>query len=147
MGLVRYGELYRCGVAWAAVSDIDLMYTNTWSDTSDDIRRFDMPAMIGDPVRDAAQLAQTSPLKQVASIKRPLLLAHGGIDRRVPLEHATKLRDALEAQKAPVSWIQYPEEGHGWMRPETRIGFYQRMEAFLAANIGPGAEVTKAAAN
>jgi dipeptidyl aminopeptidase/acylaminoacyl peptidase len=98
-----------------------------------------MPEMIGDQVADAEQLKATSPILQASRITRPLLLAHGGIDRRVPIEHATKLLHALEANHAPVTWRQYKDEAHGLYRPETRIGFYEDVQKFLDANIGPGA--------
>jgi dienelactone hydrolase len=137
MGLVRYGELYRCGVAWSAVSDIALMKESNWSDMGEEWRSYGIPVMVGDPVKDAEQLARTSPLQQAAHITRPLLLAHGGGDLRVPLEHATRLRSALQANHAPVTWIEYRDEGHGWYLPANRVDFYTRMAAFLDANIGP----------
>ena len=142
MGLVRYGNLYRCGVAWAAVSDINLMYDIWWSDFGDQWKDYGMPVMVGDKVKDAAQFVATSPLKQAAHITRPLLLAHGGVDHRVPVEHATAMRDALVANHAPLTWILYPEEGHGWSRPETRSSFYRSMQQFLDANIGAGADAS-----
>ncbi len=143
MGLVRYGDLYQCGAAWAAVTDINLMYDIYWSDAGDEYKAYGMPELIGDPVKDAAQLKATSPLLQAARIKRPLLLAHGGVDRRVPVAHASKLLSALESAHAPVTWIEYKDEGHGWKKPETRIAFYERMQQFLDANIGPAAPAAK----
>ena len=143
MGLVRYPDLYRCGVAWSAVADIDMMYDIWWSDASAEWKGYGMPAMVGDKVKDAAQFSATSPLKQAARIQRPLLLAHGGVDERVPIVHAHALRDALEAAHAPLVWIEYPEEAHGWYEPATRIGFYERVAAFLAANIGSGANAAR----
>ncbi len=142
MGLVRYPDLYRCGVAWAAVTDINLMYDIGWSDFSSDYKTYGMPLLVGDQVKDAEQLKATSPLQQAAKITRPLLLAHGGVDRRVPIDHASKLLSALQSAHAPVTWIEYKDEAHGWRKPETRIAFYEQMEAFLNANIGPGAPAT-----
>ena len=143
MGLVRYGDLYRCGVAYAAVTDINLMYDVYWSDTGSEYKAFGMPEMIGDRVADAEQLKATSPLVQASHITRPLLLVHGGVDRRVPIVHATKLLSALEANHAPVTWIEYKDEAHGWSKPETRIAFYERMQQFLDANIGADAAATR----
>ena len=74
---------------------------------------------------------------------RSLLLAHGGVDRRVPIVHATKLLNALESNHAPVTWIEYKDEAHGWYKPETRVAFYERVQQFLDANIGPGADAAK----
>lgn len=141
MGLVRYGDLYRCGVAWAAVSDLAMMHDLWWSDMSDEWRSYGMPVMVGDATKDAAQFAATSPLLQAARIKRPLLLAHGADDRRVPIAQAYALRDALEAAHAPLTWIYYKGEAHGWYKPETRADFYRKMEAFLDDNIGPNAKL------
>jgi len=139
MGLVRYGELYRCGIAYAAVTDIALMYDIWWSDTADDWKGYGMPVMIGDPVKDAEQFKATSPLQQASHITTPLLLAHGGADRRVPVQHALQLRSALEANHAPLTWIFYKDEGHGWYKPENRVNFYEAVETFLAKNLAPAA--------
>jgi len=137
MGLVRYPDLYRCGIASAAVTDLKLMYDIWWSDAGDEWKNFGMRAMVGDPDKDAAQFAATSPIVQAARITRPLLLAHGGLDRRVPVEHAERLRAALEANHAPLTWVLYRDEGHGWYSPANRADWLRRMEAFLAANDGP----------
>ena len=140
MGLVRYPDLYRCGVAAAAVTDINLMYDVGWSDIGSQAKTYGMPELIGDQVADAEQLKATSPILQASRITRPLLLAHGGVDRRVPIVHATKLLSALEASHAPVTWIEYKDEAHGWRKPETRIGYYEEVQKFLDANIGPAAK-------
>ena len=145
MGLIRYPELYRCGIASSAVADLDMMYETWWSDTSNDWKGYGMPVTVGDREKDAAQFAATSPLKLAARIKQPLLLTHGGHDHRVPIEQATAMHEALEAVHAPVTWVYYPEEGHGFYIQKDRFDFYRRMEAFLAANIGPAAATTAAA--
>jgi len=145
MGLIRYPELYRCGIAYSAVADIGMMYETWWSDLSDDWKGYGMPVTVGDREKDAAQFIATSPLKLAARIKQPLLLTHGGHDQRVPIEQATAMHDALEAAHAPVTWVYYPEECHGFCIQKDRFDFYRRMEAFLAANIGAAA--TNASAN
>ncbi|MDC8759603.1 alpha/beta hydrolase family protein [Janthinobacterium fluminis] len=139
MGLVNDPQLYQCGINWVGVTDINLMYTGHWSFTSDMTegwKRYGMPDLIGDPVKDAAQLAATSPLLQAARIKQPLLLAYGAADMRVPLYHGNKFRDAVKAGNKDVEWVVYDEEGHGWALPKNRIDFWGRVEKFLARNIG-----------
>lgn len=136
MGLVRHPELYRCGVAWAAVTDPRLMLR--WihgTDQSDEVRAFDLPTLVGDPVKDAAQLEATSPVAQAPRIRAPLLLAIGGRDARVLPVHGHQLRDALEAAGRPPTWIEYPDEGHGWFQPQNRADFARRLEAFLAEHL------------
>jgi dipeptidyl aminopeptidase/acylaminoacyl peptidase len=135
MGLIREPEMYRCGVAWLAVTDINLMYDISWSDSSEDFKRYGMPARIGDQLKDAAQLEETSPLKQAHRLKQPLLLAFGAGDARVPLDHGTKFRDAVRKTNSQVDWIVYNGEGHGLFKPENRFDFYERMEKFLATHL------------
>lgn len=136
MGLIRDPELYRCGVAWAAVTDIDLMYDLEWSsDLPTNWKQYGMPALIGDRKNDAEQLTATSPLKQAHRVKQPLLLAFGSSDRRVPIAHGTKFRDAVKNTNAQVEWVEYANEGHGLYKPENRYDFYSRMEKFLATHL------------
>ena len=135
MGLIRYPELYRCGFEWVGVTDIDLMYSIQWSDFSEQWKDHGMPVMVGDRVKDAEQLAATSPLKHAARLTQPLLMAYGGEDRRVPIDHGLKMRDALRVHNRSVEWIEYPSEGHGWMLQANDIDFWTRVEKFLDRNL------------
>lgn len=138
MGLIRNPELFRCGVEWAGVTDIDLMYSIHWSDfdsVDSDYKRYGMPVLIGDREKDAAQLAATSPIRLAAKITQPLFMAYGGVDRRVPIEHGTKMRDAIAKTNSKVEWKVYAEEGHSWMQPATEFDFWKRVETFLDKNL------------
>ena len=136
MGLIRHPDLYRCGVAWVAVTDPRLMFEWRYgTDQSDDIREYDYPTLIGDPIKDAAMLQAVSPLAQVARLKAPLMLAIGGSDRRVMPVHGKRLRDALQDLGRPPTWVEYPEEGHGWTKLENKLDFARRLEAFLAEHL------------
>lgn len=137
MGLLKEPELFRCGIDWVGVTDIDLLYSIFWGDTSDAQRRYGMPVLIGDRDRDAAQFRQTSPLTQAARIRQPLLLAYGGADRRVPIEHGISFRNAVQKTNSQVEWVEYTEEGHGWALLKNRVDFWGRVEKFLDRNIGP----------
>ena len=140
MGLVRYHELYQCGIEWVGVSDVNLMYSIDWSDISDEMKSYSMPTLIGDKVADAQQLKDTSPLEQAAKIRRPLLMAYGAIDYRVPVEHGKYLRDAVEKTNKDVEWVVYSDEGHGWRMLETNVDFWTRVEKFLARHLGTDAK-------
>jgi dipeptidyl aminopeptidase/acylaminoacyl peptidase len=136
MGLIKDADIFKCGISWAGVTDINLMYSVQWSDIDDVSKRYSMPIMIGDQDQDAAQLKATSPLENAARLKQPLLLAYGGSDRRVPLVHGTKFRDAVKQTNPDVEWVEYPEEGHGWTLLATSVDFWNRVEKFLNKNIG-----------
>ncbi|MES3003145.1 MAG: prolyl oligopeptidase family serine peptidase [Pseudomonadota bacterium] len=136
MGLVNDPDLYRCGLEWVGVTDIDLMYSVTWSDFSADYKTYGMPVLVGDRDKDAEQLKATSPLLQASRIKQPLLMAYGGADVRVPIVHGVKFRDAVQKTNPNVEWIEYTDEGHGWLSPKTSVDFWTRALKFLDANIG-----------
>ncbi|MCY0915985.1 alpha/beta hydrolase family protein [Massilia antarctica] len=139
MGLVNDPALYKCGINWVGVTDINLLYTGHWSFTSDmssAYLKYGAPTLIGDPEKDAAQLRATSPVLQAARITQPLLMAYGGADRRVPLYHGKKFLEALKEHNQNVEWVVYQEEGHGWSLPKNRIDFWGRVEKFLARQIG-----------
>jgi len=143
MGLVNDPDLYKCGINWAGVTDIDLMYSGAWyrdSDLSAAWKKYGMPALIGDQQKDAEQLKRTSPLLQAAKIRQPLLLAYGGADQRVPIFHGQRFYDAVRPYNSRVEWLEYTEEGHGWVLPKNRFDFWTRVEKFLDQNIGAGAK-------
>ena len=142
MGLVNDPDLYKCGINWVGVTDIGLLFDNGWSftsDASDEWKVYGLPQLLGDPVKDAARFKATSPIQQAARITQPLLLAYGGVDRRVPINHGTAMRDAVMRTNKQVEWVEYPEEGHGWALEKNRIDFWTRVEKFLDKNIGSGA--------
>lgn len=136
MGLAKDGDLFRCGVEWVGVSDLQLMYDAHWSDMSDNFKQYGMPARLGDREKDAAMLLANSPLQQAARIKRPLLMAYGRIDHRVPIEHGERMRDALKPHNPGVEWVRYDKDGHGWSLPETEVDWWTRVEKFLARHMG-----------
>jgi dipeptidyl aminopeptidase/acylaminoacyl peptidase len=131
MGLIRSPEVFRCGVEWLGVTDIELMYSVSWSDLTDEWKRYGMPRLIADRTQDAAQLAATSPIKLADKVTQPLLMAYGGVDHRVPIEHGIQFRNAVRKTNKQVEWIDYAEEGHGWLLPANSIDFWTRVEQFL----------------
>jgi dipeptidyl aminopeptidase/acylaminoacyl peptidase len=137
MGSIRYPQAYRCAASFVGVTDIELMFTSGWSDFSVQWKRYGMRTLIGDPDKDTEMLRAASPLRRVGEIKIPVLLAHGGKDRRVPIENARKFESAAKAAGVTAEVIEYPHEGHGWFDPENHADFLNRLDAFLARSLAP----------
>ena len=138
MGLVRHPELYRCGVAWVAVTDPFLYLKGSWwvdDDLSGEGRRHWLPSTVGDVEKDAEMLTAVSPLAQAKRIRAPLLLAFGEADRRVPIAHGERLRDALRDAGRPPEWVSYLNEAHSWRQVSTNVDFARRVESFLARHL------------
>ena len=138
MGLVRDPDFYRCGAAWAAVSEPMRFLEGSWwwaDDVGDEARRYGLPLMVGDAKADAEMLKAISPLQQAARIKAPVLLVHGEADRRVPFVHAKEMREALRKNGQEPEWLTFPDEAHGWQKVENQRAFALRLEAFLARHL------------
>ncbi len=137
MGLIRDPDLYRCGVDWVGVTDIDLLFTSSWSDADDTWKKYGLTKLVGNPATDGARFKATSPSENAAKIHAPVLMAYGEKDSRVPLEHGERMRDALARQPgAKVEWVVYKDEGHGWRYEENNLDFWNRVARFLDANTG-----------
>ena len=139
MGLVNDPDLYQCGINWVGVTDINLLHSGHWSfrsDIGDGYKKYGMPTLVGDVVKDVEQFKATSPLVQAARIKQPLLMAYGAADMRVPLYHGQQFYAAVKQTNPNVEMIVYQDEGHGWALPKTRLDFWTRVEKFLDKHIG-----------
>ena len=137
MGLAKTPDLYKCGINYVGVTDLPLMLNATWSDFAySDFIKFGAKRLMGDPDKDEAQLKATSPAQLADRIKAPVLMAYGGADVRVPIEHGTRMKSALERAGRKPIWIVADGEGHGFRDIKNQVIFYGAMEKFLAENIG-----------
>jgi dipeptidyl aminopeptidase/acylaminoacyl peptidase len=93
---------------------------------------------LGDPATEAGRafLTERSPLTYIARAVRPILIAQGMQDVRVVAAESEQMVDALKQRGVPVTYITFPDEGHGFARPENRMAFYAITEAFLAKHLG-----------
>lgn len=81
-------------------------------------------------------LKSQSPLTYCDRIKRPLLIGQGAKDPRVKQAESDQIVEALQTKGIPVTYALYPDEGHGFARPENRMAFYAVTESFLANCLG-----------
>jgi dipeptidyl aminopeptidase/acylaminoacyl peptidase len=136
MGVATTPELYRCAINYVGVTDLRLFFAATWADYSySDAIRYAVRDMVGDPERDAERLRKTSPTELASRIKSPVLMAYGAEDRRVPIEHGTRMRAALDRAGVKYEWMVMDGEGHGFRDLQNQKAFYGAMEKFLAEHL------------
>ena len=90
---------------------------------------------VDDP-KDAELIRNASPLFRADKIIRPLLIGQGANDPRVNKAESEQIVTAIEKHGGKVTYVLYTDEGHGFLRPENRIDFNARAEAFLAKYLG-----------
>jgi dipeptidyl aminopeptidase/acylaminoacyl peptidase len=97
---------------------------------------------MGDPTTPAglALLKERSPLTYVDRIKRPLLIGQGANDPRVNVAESDQIVAAMQAKKIPVTYVVFPDEGHGFARPANNIAFNAVAENFLKPCLNGRAE-------
>lgn len=138
VGVARDPGFWRCAVSFAGVTDLIEMSTATYSDTAGWRGRDDwMRRHVGDPVTERDALRALSPLHMADRIREPVLLATGMEDRRVPIEGAVRMRDALRRHGVPHEWVVYDDEVHGFSIDRHRYDYYTRVERFLQQHLAP----------
>ncbi len=91
---------------------------------------------VGNPETDADFLRDRSPLTHVQNVRVPLLIAQGANDPRVKQSESEQIVAAMEERGIDHEYLLYPDEGHGFAKPENRLHFYARAEQFLAKHLG-----------
>jgi len=135
MGLIKTPDLFRCGVAFAAETDLNELMDSPINDSSTDQKQYDLKTLVGDPITDQAMLKENSPLLHPELIKNPLLIAHGAQDRHFPISNTSSLVSKIKEHNPNVEWIVYANEAHGIAHNENLIDFYQHVETFLDKNL------------
>jgi len=95
---------------------------------------------VGDPEKDADFLWSRSPLSRARDIRIPLLIAQGANDPRVKQAESEQIVAALTEAGIDHEYLLFPDEGHGFAKPENRLRFYAAAEGFLARHLGGRAE-------
>ncbi len=136
VGLTFTPKVFACGVDICGISNLvtDLKSVPPYwlPEIEKDFKR------IGDyrTKEGEAFLLSRSPISFVDRIERPLLIAHGANDPRVKQNESEQIIKAMQERGIPVTYVLYPDEGHGFARPENRLSFYAVAEAFLAEHLG-----------
>jgi dipeptidyl aminopeptidase/acylaminoacyl peptidase len=136
VGLTYTPETFACGVDIVGPSSLVTLLQNVpeyWIPF--------MPVMkvrVGDVETEdgRAELLKRSPLSLVDKIKKPLLIGQGKHDPRVKQLEADQIVKAMSEKNIPVTYVLYPDEGHGFHRPENNKSFNAVTEAFLAEQLG-----------
>jgi dipeptidyl aminopeptidase/acylaminoacyl peptidase len=91
--------------------------------------------LLGHPERDKDFLWSRSPLSRVDDIRIPILIAQGANDPRVKEAESAQIVEAMKAKGLKYSYLLFPDEGHGFVKPENRLTFYRAAEEFLTEHL------------
>lgn len=111
--MVHYPTRIAAGVDVVGISDFVTFLENT-QPYRQDLRRVEYGDEREPEMR--AHLEKISPLGQVDKIQRPLLVAQGFNDPRVPASESEQIVAALNAADVPVWYLLFMDEGHGFRK-------------------------------
>jgi dipeptidyl aminopeptidase/acylaminoacyl peptidase len=138
MSLWQQPAMFACGVDGVGPGDLKTLFGSFptyWDGILARWRR-----RVGDVEHDEAFNRERSPIYHVDAIRSPLLVGQGRNDPRVKLASADAMVKALRDAGREVTYVVYPDEGHGFARPENQLDFYGRVEEFFARHLGGRAE-------
>jgi dipeptidyl aminopeptidase/acylaminoacyl peptidase len=136
VGVTFTPDTFACGVDLVGPSNLQTLFAKIppyWKSFFEDLAM-----RVGDPRTEEGRklLDSRSPLTRVDAIKKPLLVAQGANDPRVNKAEADQIVKAMKDKNIPVTYLLYPDEGHGFARPPNRTSFYAVAEGFLSQCLG-----------
>jgi dipeptidyl aminopeptidase/acylaminoacyl peptidase len=136
VGLTSTPEVFACGVDIVGPSNLVTLLNTIPPYWEPGIAMF--TTRVGDHRTEEGRrfLESRSPLNYVDRIQRPLLIGQGANDPRVKQSEADQIVAAMQAKGIPVTYVLYPDEGHGFARPENSLSFNAVVEAFLSRYLG-----------
>jgi len=136
VGLTFTPETFACGVDIVGPSNLLTLLESIPPYWEPAIELF--ATRVGDPrTEDGRQLlTERSPLTHVDQIQKPLLIGQGANDPRVKQQESDQIVAAMQSKGIPVTYALFPDEGHGFARPENNLAFNALTESFLGACLG-----------
>jgi dipeptidyl aminopeptidase/acylaminoacyl peptidase len=95
-------------------------------------------ALLGDPRTEAGRklLKERSPFNFAGQTKGAMLIVQGAHDVRVPTREAEQVVAAMQKAGTQVTYLLYPDEGHGIIRTENNRSFLAISEVFFGQCLG-----------
>lgn len=118
--MFQYPEIYKTGMAVAAVSD-QLIYDNIYQER-----------YMGLPQENEADFIKGSPVTYAKNLQGNLLVVHGTADDNVHYQSAEILINELIKQNKQFDFMSYPNRSHGiWEGQNTRRHLYTMLTNYL----------------
>lgn len=141
VGLTFTPDVFACGVDIVGPSNLVTLlesFPDYWKPLLNGTFFMDL----GDPENseDREFMMSRSPISRVDAISAPLLVGQGQNDPRVTKIESDQIVDAMSAKELPVTYVNFPDEGHGFARPQNRLAFFSVMEGFLEGCLGGQSE-------
>jgi dipeptidyl aminopeptidase/acylaminoacyl peptidase len=79
----------------------------------------------------AAAYEKFNPVNHVAAWQTPMLVIHGELDYRVPIEQGIATFTALQRRGIASQFLHFPDENHWVLKPQNSVQWHQTVLAWL----------------
>lgn len=116
VGVTEYPDMFAAAVNLYGIVNFETFFQQSepWIAAASTIE-------YGDPETQVELLRSLSPIHKLDRIRTPLLVLHGANDTNVPLVEAEQIVENLRGRDAPVEFILFEDEGHGWSKLPNRV--------------------------
>ncbi|WP_149195206.1 S9 family peptidase [Luteimonas suaedae] len=140
VGMTFTPEAFKCGVDIVGPSNLITLFETFpayWASFMEQWYK-----RVGDPRTEEGRqlLLDRSPITHVDRISKPLLIGQGANDPRVVQAESDQIVEAMQEKNIPVTYVLFPDEGHGFARPENSKAFNAVAEGFLSTCLGGRAQ-------
>lgn len=91
----------------------------------------------GTPWTPGTTYSTFNPADHVANWNTPMLVVHGGLDFRVPLEEGIATFTALQRRGVESKLLYFPNENHWVLRPQNSVQWHDEVQGWLNAHTQP----------
>ncbi len=139
-GLTFTPDTFVCGVDIVGPSNLETLLSTIPPYWAPMVKIFHERMGNPDTEDGLALLKAASPLYKADQISKPLLILQGANDPRVKQSESDQIVGAMEDARIPVTYVLYPDEGHGFAKPTNNIAYTAITENFLATCLGGRSE-------
>jgi dipeptidyl aminopeptidase/acylaminoacyl peptidase len=126
---------FKCLISHCSVYNFESMWGTT------DELWFDEWEHGGLPWEKPGKYAEFSPHKRAGEMgkhKTPMLVIHNDLDFRCPIGQGHELFSALQRQKVPSRFVNFPDEGHWVTKPKNSLHWHKEVFDWLKKYAPPG---------
>jgi len=139
LGALSQTTVFKAGADYYGVSDMTALARDTHKFESRYLDKLIGPLPQAQAIYDAR-----SPLNHLEGFSAPLIVLQGAEDPVVPPNQSKMIVDALRKRGAPVAYLEFAGEGHGFRKPDSiiaalnaELSFYGRVFGFTPADALP----------
>ena len=90
----------------------------------------------GTPYEKAANYEKFNPVNHVSDWKKPILIVHGQLDYRIPVEQGLAAFTAAQRQGIESKFLYFPDENHWVLKPQNSVQWHDTVNGWLKQHIG-----------